>query len=594
MGHAHGLGHSFRTNPDTEYGDPYDIMSVFTNYYPFNGPYGESGPGLVAPQVDHLGALPGNRVEQLGKNVATRLTLAALNVPAAAGFLAVRFSADPAQPCEQQQMFEFRRKAGWDRGIPADVVVAHKVRNGVSFLLSGSNTPGLAVGDTITTLRPEIHALVEGIDANASTATVRFWSFANGDVRKEDSSTDMYLMWGGARWPIASVAELEDLGYLPGDVGWVPDGSITALPTIPRDQTWLVEDSPLALINRDIYVIHHGRKRKLAMSIIDAFAQFGFNLADIGVVPPGALSHIPNGPLLIAGRKLTSLGPSDLNGDTRSDYVVWRPSTQEWFVKRSSSGSTYSLVWGEGGDVPLLGDFNRDGWDDITIWRPSTGAWWFSPYPVVTPVANSPVPWGVAGDLPVPGDYDGDGRCDLAVFRPYEGNWYLRSSATDRVRVITFGNPGDLPVPADYDGDGSCDLAVWRPSANTWFIRQSKNCAVSNVVVGEPTDIPVPADYDGDGKAEIALFRPRDGTWHLRSPAGAMRTFQWGRTGDIPVPGDFDGDGMADIAVWRPADGTWYILPSSANYDGQHALAIQFGQGGDIPVLGPPWIATRA
>ena len=117
---------------------------------------------------------------------------------------------------------------------------------------------------------------------------------------------------------------------------------------------------------------------------------------------------------------------------------------------------------------------------------------------------------------------------------------------------------------------------------------------MSSVVLGESTDLPVPADYDGDGKAELALYRPRDSTWHLRSPAGTMRTFQWGRASDIPVPGDFDGDGMADIAVWRPADGKWYVLPSSANYDGQRAVIVQFGQGGDVPVLGVPWIASRA
>ena len=127
-----------------------------------------------------------------------------------------------------------------------------------------------------------------------------------------------------------------------------------------------------------------------------------------------------------------------------------------------------------------------------------------------------------------------------------------------------------------------------------WIVLPSKNCAAFNVTMGEPTDILVSADYDGDGKADLALYRPRDSTWHLRSRAGMMRTVQWGRVGDVPVPGDFDGDGLADIALWRPADGTWYVLPSSANYDGQRAFTIQFGQGGDIPVLGVPWIAMRA
>jgi hypothetical protein len=79
----------------------------------------------------------------------------------------------------------------------------------------------------------------------------------------------------------------------------------------------------------------------------------------------------------------------------------------------------------------------------------------------------------------------------------------------------------------------------------------------------------------------------------LRSPAGVIRTIQWGQAGDIPVPGDFDGDGKADIAVWRPSTGVWWVLPSRSNYDASGAFEVMWGSGGDIPVLGLPWVAQR-
>ena len=96
-----------------------------------------------------------------------------------------------------------------------------------------------------------------------------------------------------------------------------------------------------------------------------------------------------------------------------------------------------------------IDDFNGDGKSDFAFFRPSTDLW------SVRNVAN--VTWGASGDIPVPGDYNGDNKTDYAFFRPSTGVWSIRNIAN-----ITWGMSGDIPVPGDYNGDNKTDTAVFR------------------------------------------------------------------------------------------------------------------------------------
>ena len=48
---------------------------------------------------------------------------------------------------------------------------------------------------------------------------------------------------------------------------------------------------------------------------------------------------------------------ADLDGDGKTDLVVYRPTTNQWFVRYSSSNYSYatwtSYQWGLAGDVPM-------------------------------------------------------------------------------------------------------------------------------------------------------------------------------------------------------------------------------------------------
>ena len=268
----------------------------------------------------------------------------------------------------------------------------------------------------------------------------------------------------------------------------------------------------------------------------------------------------------------------DYDGDGKADLAVFRPTTAQWFILRSTFGGEL-VPLGAPGDVPLQGDFDGDGKTDLAVFRPSTATW----YILRSQLGPETIQFGAPNlDIPIPADYDGDGRTDLAVYRPTTGQWLIIQSSAG-AKVVQFGMPNvDRPEPGDYDGDGKADLAVFRPTTGQWFIIQSSSGG-KLVQLGQPGDLAVPAAYDGGFKTEVAVFRPSTAQWLINGPGGT-RTIQFGAPNlDIPVPEDYDGDGKVDLAVFRPTTAQWLIIGSSTG-----GRAVQFGAPNlDIPVPEP-------
>jgi hypothetical protein len=253
----------------------------------------------------------------------------------------------------------------------------------------------------------------------------------------------------------------------------------------------------------------------------------------------------------------------DYDGDGLTDMSVFRPADGYWYVRRSISGATDSIPFGQQGDELAPADFDGDGKTDITVFR--SGYWYRLNSAFGQFVATK---WGVEFDYPVPGDYDGDGQADLAVFR--EGSWHILQSR-DGYLAVQFGISTDRPVPGDYDRDGKYDLAVYRNGI--WYIQQSRD-GFRSAQFGISSDRPLAADFDGDGKADLAVFR--EGSWYLLQSQNGFTGVQFGLPGDVPVAGDYDGDGKADIAVFR--EGWWYVLQSGSGFNG-----MRYGLPGDLP-----------
>jgi hypothetical protein len=123
MGHAMGLQHSFGEqaapcasgdNRPGAYCDRFDLMSAM-NVATFVDAQGRtSGPGLSAPNLVSLGVLEASRVWDLGASLAAEVTLAALNRPDVAGYLAARFRAQSMSGSgASTYYFEFRQPTQW-------------------------------------------------------------------------------------------------------------------------------------------------------------------------------------------------------------------------------------------------------------------------------------------------------------------------------------------------------------------------------------------------------------------------------------------------------------------------------------------------
>ena len=102
------------------------------------------------------------------------------------------------------------------------------------------------------------------------------------------------------------------------------------------------------------------------------------------------------------------------------DIAVFRRSTGEWFILRSSDQQPGVMAWGS----PGHGDVRSRGTTTATAgptspYRSTTGQWFIAASASGLRVER----WGLPefGDLPVPHDYDGDGRTDLAVYSRSSG-----------------------------------------------------------------------------------------------------------------------------------------------------------------------------
>lgn len=184
MGHGYGLDHTFDDTVTVyapggdgrpgSYGDGWDIMSalVFGNSDPtFTNGFGQSGPGMNALNLDKKGWLDANRV-LTWDGASQTATFAALNHATAGGYLMAKVPFDAANP-NHYYTVEFRRKTGWDAGIPQDTVLIHERRaDGLFYLIRANGGPERLPDQTFRDVANNVAITVLNINSTLSTATV--------------------------------------------------------------------------------------------------------------------------------------------------------------------------------------------------------------------------------------------------------------------------------------------------------------------------------------------------------------------------------------------------------------------------------------
>ena len=270
-----------------------------------------------------------------------------------------------------------------------------------------------------------------------------------------------------------------------------------------------------------------------------------------------------------------SMEISDFDGDGKTDYSAFEPSTGNWTVDYSNGGEA-SLQFGADGDRVVTGDFDGDRKSDFAVFRPSDGVWYIRRSSDETFDFRQ---FGANGDIPVPADYDADGKTDIAVYRPSTGVWFILQSNLG-LRALKWGIPGDIPFSGDFEGDGKADLGIFRPNGGIWYVLKSSSSLPIIFNFGIGSDKPVVGDFDGDEKSDFAVYRPSEGNWYIINSADeSLSVVRFGIEEDIPIPSDFDGDGKSDITLYRPSTSVWYRITSSDNAFGSRV----FGGVGDIP-----------
>ncbi len=316
----------------------------------------------------------------------------------------------------------------------------------------------------------------------------------------------------------------------------------------------------------------------------------------------------------LAGRTITLVQPAarihaEINGDLIGDLVVFRPTTGEWLIRRSVAGNVEGARYAEspvvvftlGGpdDTPVMGDYDGDHRADLAVWRRTTGEWRILRTTALFLGAPDLYVLGQPGDIPAPADYDGDGVFDLAVFRPASSEWIMRLSsagyAAGSERRVVWGLPGDVPFPADFDGDGRADITVFRGDDNghDWFtLPSSADYALSawrSYDWGVAGDVPVSGDVDRDGRDDLVIYRPATATFYFRYSAVDFSYEGWNSaTPPTTFPVDpqlrpvaaafISQTGRTTVGVWNPSQ-QW-----RGYFNNRWTVMGSVGEAGDIAV----------
>ncbi|GEM_PF-3235543 len=288
------------------------------------------------------------------------------------------------------------------------------------------------------------------------------------------------------------------------------------------------------------------------------------------------------------------IGDWDGTGSLR--FGVFRPTTGQWYFDLNGNGKWDGCEtdrcqgpFGASEDWPVAGDMDGDTVTEFGVYRPSTGMWYFDFDHNGSWSGCGPDgclgPFGAPEDRPVLTDIDGNGRLERGVFRPTTGQWYFDldhngtwSGCGADGCFGGFGGSGDLPVVGAWDRyAGPGDPLNYFPltQGSTWIYQGSysdsdgfyftyQNTATvsgTRVIDGVTTTVVSISNPGGEGPFEEYLLKDGRGitNWGNNDPADTItplvaayqefifplwagQSFKQFELGGVDLGEDLDGD----------------------------------------------------
>lgn len=238
-GHGIALNHSFSNDPDYrnadwaqigEYDNPWDVMSWANCYSMVTTSFGGGPPGLTAFHLDRMGWLPRSRIITFGADGVSSqsITLSALNASSVSGPLIVRIPFDPGD-LQRHYTVEYRRKAGWDAGIPQNTVMINEVKKHDDGAYYAHLLYTFSPKQPLQTLNANgVTVSVTGINPSGNQAMVAITSqmpdrCIQGYVWREANSNDHVCVTGAIRDQTAQENSLAESRRSPTGGAYGPD-----------------------------------------------------------------------------------------------------------------------------------------------------------------------------------------------------------------------------------------------------------------------------------------------------------------------------------------------------------------------------------
>jgi len=177
--------------------------------------------------------------------------------------------------------------------------------------------------------------------------------------------------------------------------------------------------------------------------------------------------------------------PADHDGDGRADLAIYRKTTGEWFIHRTTAGEK-TLLWGAGsfsglGDTPVPADYDGDGAADVAVYRQSTGEWFIyslskgtsSRYVWGSPMLDAGAPYENRISSPFPDRRINHSPVDVlktprsALPSPSKSNSVFGSDATVKPLGKVNVSPTKVAVPVKRSIVYRLDVDLLR-SSTTW------------------------------------------------------------------------------------------------------------------------------